>query len=123
MTCKLRLCAFVAAYDFGEEHYYYGSYFGTVKFSHGVLTLIYPLFPLAGNRRFRDIITECIPEYNRANSRLEKSLVVHSIVESVRGEGGRFLKESQTTGDWYGKLISLKCDLNVLINACYRRFI
>lgn len=59
----------------------------------------------AGNKRFRDIITECIPEYNQANSRLEKSLVVHSIVESVRGEGGRFLKETQSTGEWYGTLL------------------
>lgn len=53
-----------------------------------------------GNKRFRDLITAAIPEYNKSESRLEKSLVVHSIVEKIRNPGGRFLKIDQTTGKW-----------------------
>lgn len=60
-------------------------------------------FTSAGNKRFREVITDSIPEYNRADSRLEKSLVVHSIVESIRSEGGRFLKEDRSTGNYFGK--------------------
>ncbi|CAB9512994.1 expressed unknown protein [Seminavis robusta] len=53
-----------------------------------------------GNKRFRDLITSSIQEYDRADSRLEKSLVVHSIVEGIRSVGGRFLKTDQDTGKW-----------------------
>ena len=55
----------------------------------------------AGNKRFRDAVTNALESYTRAASRYEKSLVVHSIVESIRATGGRFLKRDSKTNRWY----------------------
>ena len=54
-----------------------------------------------GNRRFRDLIAASTDKYINASSRLEKSMVVHSIVEQVKKIGGRFLKQDRYTGRWY----------------------
>jgi hypothetical protein len=54
-----------------------------------------------GNKRFRDAVTSSLPHYMEAESRFEKSLVVHAIVDQIRGEGGRFLKKDHGTGRWY----------------------
>jgi hypothetical protein len=57
-------------------------------------------FPV-GNKRFRDSVTYALKEYMEADSRFEKSLVVHSIVDTVRAAGGRFLKRDFQLGKWY----------------------
>ena len=59
-------------------------------------------FTHVGNRRFRDAITNAIDEYNNSESRLAKSRVVQRIVESIKREGGRFLKRDRTSGGWIG---------------------
>lgn len=53
-----------------------------------------------GNKRFRDLITSSIPEYNKSDSRLAKSLVVHRICETIKDSGGRFLKAAGGSGKW-----------------------
>lgn len=53
-----------------------------------------------GNRRFRDLIASSTDKYNNAKSRLEKSMVVHYIVEEVKQRKGRFLKQDRC-GSWY----------------------
>lgn len=58
-------------------------------------------FNHVGNRRFRDIIANSVDKYNSAKSRLEKSMVVHSIVEQVKKVKGRFLKQDRFSGRWY----------------------
>ena len=72
---------------------------------------------VAGNKRFRDLITSSLTEYNKSESRLEKSLVVHSIVESIRTAGGRFLKSDQATGRWRGKYSSFLTNMVQLISG------
>ena len=54
----------------------------------------------AGNRRFRDLITGAIDEYNAAETRVLKSKVVQSIVQQIKREGGRFLRRDRATGRW-----------------------
>ncbi|CAB9515421.1 Nitrilase family, member 2 [Seminavis robusta] len=58
-------------------------------------------FNHVGNRRFRDLIAASTDKYNSAKSRLEKSMVVHAIVEQVKKVKGRFLKQDRYTGRWY----------------------
>lgn len=58
-------------------------------------------FNHVGNRRFRDLIAASTEKYNNARSRLEKSMVVHSIVEQVKKVQGRFLKQDRYSGRWY----------------------
>lgn len=54
-----------------------------------------------GNLRFRQIIKDYIPEYSEATSKLEKSLIVSSIVDAVRDftPNGGFVKEIED-GVW-----------------------
>jgi len=47
------------------------------------------------------LVSSSLTEYMEADSRYEKSLVVHAIVEKVKRNGGRFLKNNFTTGKWY----------------------
>ena len=63
---------------------------------------------IVGNRRFRDAITSSIDEYNNSESRLAKSKVVQRIVESIKGEGGRFLKRDRENGGWTGKYCTVR---------------
>lgn len=58
-------------------------------------------FNHVGNRRFRDLIAANTDKYNNAKSRLEKSMVVHCIVEEVKKVKGRFLKQDRFSGRWY----------------------
>jgi hypothetical protein len=58
-------------------------------------------FNHVGNRRFRDLIAASCEKYTSAKSRLEKSMVVHAIVEEVKKAQGRFLKQDRYTGSWY----------------------
>ena len=59
------------------------------------------LYCAVGNRRFRDLIAASTDKYNDAKSRLEKSMVVHYIVEEVKKINGRFLKQDRFSGKWY----------------------
>ncbi|CAB9519758.1 Nitrilase family, member 2 [Seminavis robusta] len=55
-----------------------------------------------GNLRFREIIRQSLPQYNAAKTKLEKSLIVTSIVDSVRdySPDGGFVKQD-SNGEWY----------------------
>jgi hypothetical protein len=55
----------------------------------------------SGNKRFRALIQSRLEEYNKATSKLDKSLLVSSIVESVRqaSPDGGFVKERD--GQWF----------------------
>jgi len=54
-----------------------------------------------GNKRFRSMIELSIEQYSKANSKLEKSLIVTSIVGAVRdvASGGGFVKK-EDNGRW-----------------------
>ncbi|CAB9516088.1 Nitrilase family, member 2 [Seminavis robusta] len=55
-----------------------------------------------GNLRFRNTIKEFVPQYSKATTKLEKSLLVSAIVDSVRDytvDGG-FVKKFED-GNWY----------------------
>lgn len=58
-------------------------------------------FNHVGNRSFRDLIAESTQRYIDAKSRLQKSMVVHSIVEEVKKAQGRFLKQDRYSGQWF----------------------
>lgn len=55
---------------------------------------------IVGNRRFRDAVSSSLPAFRDASNRFEKSLVVQGIVESIKKEGGRFLKYNQAQRSW-----------------------
>lgn len=54
-----------------------------------------------GNRRFRAMIEDNLEKYSKANSKLEKSLIVSEIVDAVRESSpyGGFIREEG--GVWY----------------------
>lgn len=56
-----------------------------------------------GNRRFRVTIAMNLKKYMESKSKLEKSLVVNSIVEQVRdaSPNGGFVKRDPLTGNWF----------------------
>ncbi|KAL7563072.1 hypothetical protein ACA910_022565 [Epithemia clementina (nom. ined.)] len=58
-------------------------------------------FNHVGNKRFRETITNSLQDYSNAETRVEKSLVVLSIFDSIRTRGGRFLKRDDAEGRWY----------------------
>jgi hypothetical protein len=47
------------------------------------------------------MVSAALDEYLKADTRFEKSLVVHKIVDRIRAEGGRFLKKDNREGRWY----------------------
>jgi hypothetical protein len=56
----------------------------------------------SGNRRFRALVHSCLEQYSKTSSKLEKSLIVSRIINSVREaspEGGFFVKEKG--GRWF----------------------
>jgi hypothetical protein len=57
-------------------------------------------FNHVGNKRFRELINSSMDRYMGAETRFEKSLVVHSIIEEIHQSGGRFLKKDATAGKW-----------------------
>jgi hypothetical protein len=57
-------------------------------------------FPV-GNKIFRDAVTSALDDYMGADNRFEKALVVHTIVDTIREAGGRFLKRDFHLGEWY----------------------
>lgn len=58
-------------------------------------------FNHVGNRRFRVFIDINLQRYMDAQSRMEKTLVVNSVVEAIQDGGGRFLKQDSKTKKWY----------------------
>lgn len=53
-----------------------------------------------GNATFRRLIHSNVPAYMEATTKHDKTLVVKSIVDIVRSNGGRFLKQAND-GSWY----------------------
>lgn len=53
-----------------------------------------------GNVRFRLIVSLHMERYVVARSRLDKALVVASVVDSVQAKNGRFIKMDDTTKTW-----------------------
>ena len=53
-----------------------------------------------GNASFRQLIHSNVPAYLEATTKHDKTLVVKSIVDIVRSNGGRFLKQGND-GGWY----------------------
>ena len=54
-----------------------------------------------GNKKFRALVQEHVREYMKAKTKLDKSMVLSSIVERVRDQnGGRFVKRRRN-GEWY----------------------
>mmetsp|Transcript_29760 Transcript_29760/g.45109 ORF Transcript_29760/g.45109 Transcript_29760/m.45109 type:complete len:551 (-) Transcript_29760:311-1963(-) len=58
-------------------------------------------FNHVGNRKFRVFIDKHLQRYMDAQSRMEKTLVVNSVVEAIQDGGGRFLKQDNKTKKWY----------------------
>lgn len=56
-----------------------------------------------GNKNFRATVETYLPQYFNASSKLEKSLLVSSIVEAVREKSpeGGFVKKDHATGKWF----------------------
>lgn len=57
-------------------------------------------FNSIGNRRFRLLITMYLERYRQARSKLDKSLVVIAIVDTIRSCGGGFVKQDRKTKKW-----------------------
>ena len=53
-----------------------------------------------GNRRFRLLVQASLDSFERARTKLEKSLVVIYVVDTVRSQGGGFVKQKKKTGGW-----------------------
>ena len=53
-----------------------------------------------GNRRFRATIAANSVKYSQAPTKLDKSLVVISVVDSIRGGGGSFVRKNGKNGGW-----------------------
>jgi hypothetical protein len=58
-------------------------------------------FNHVGNRRFRVFIGLHLRRYMDAQSRMEKTLVVNSVVEAIQEAGGRFLKQDGRSLKWF----------------------
>lgn len=65
-----------------------------------------------GNRRFRLVIYMYMDRYQRAGTKLDKSLVVISIVDSFRSHSGGFVKrDAKKQGEWIeiGDQLAVSC--------------
>lgn len=54
-----------------------------------------------GNKKFRSIVDYQLGNYTKASSKLEKSLIVSSIIDEVRHNGGVFLRRDARTDSYY----------------------
>jgi hypothetical protein len=61
---------------------------------------------IVGNIRFRNLVADAIPNYSKAITRLEKSIVVQQIIDTIHSEGGKFLKLSS---GYYSELTVQQC--------------
>jgi hypothetical protein len=57
-------------------------------------------FNHVGNRRFRVFVGMHLKRYMDANNRMEKTIVVNSVVKAIHEAGGRFLKEDSKSEKW-----------------------
>lgn len=55
----------------------------------------------SGNVWFRNLIQANVDRYMQAPSKTDKTAVVISVVEQVRGEGAFFVKQDEDSGRWY----------------------
>ena len=53
-----------------------------------------------GNRRFRDIVHRNMPSYLSCSSKLDKTIILNTIIAEVQLYGGRFLKHTKKEG-WF----------------------
>jgi hypothetical protein len=53
-----------------------------------------------GNLRFRDLVKTYREEYGRHERRVEKTRIIHEIIEIIASRDGRFLKRDEATGQW-----------------------
>jgi hypothetical protein len=51
-----------------------------------------------GNQRYRQLLSDKLPQYSQLSTKLEKSLLVSEIVDSIQSQGGDFMK--QINGQW-----------------------
>lgn len=60
-------------------------------------------FNHTGNKRFRDIVNSHLQKYSAATTKLEKSLLVSTIVDTVRENSpdGGFVKFDESSGIWH----------------------
>lgn len=54
-----------------------------------------------GNRRFCVILNLNQEKYNKCTTKYNKTRITESIVSTIRGCGGRFLKIDSSTGKWF----------------------
>ena len=54
----------------------------------------------SGNKRFRAMIEKHREEYQNARSRDTKTNITIRLVDHIRQQGGRFLKQDEKTGEW-----------------------
>ena len=55
----------------------------------------------SGNRRFNVVIALNLDRYRKAATKLEKSSVVHRVVNSIREAGGHFVRQDRLTEKWF----------------------
>lgn len=53
-----------------------------------------------GNRRFRMIVASAAERYSKVESKLQRSMIVTDIVDTIRSMGNGFVRRSSETGEW-----------------------
>merc|ERR1711907_604539 len=53
-----------------------------------------------GNRRFRMIVASAAEKYSKVESKLQRSMIVTDIVDTIRSMGNGFVRRSTETGEW-----------------------
>jgi len=54
-----------------------------------------------GNQGFRKCVESHLKEYSKATTKLEKSLIVSNIIDTIQSRGGIFVRQDVTTERWY----------------------
>lgn len=56
-----------------------------------------------GNQRFRKIVADILPKYSDASAKLEKTIIICDVVNTVRGSSpnGGFVKKDPATGRYF----------------------
>ena len=57
-------------------------------------------FQHEGNRRLQGIVNSYVDQYEAAQTKGEKSMVVSRVISAVREESGRFLRKDPASGEW-----------------------
>lgn len=53
-----------------------------------------------GNRRFRMIVASAAEKYSKVESKLQRSMIVTDIVDTIRSMGSGFIRRCAETGEW-----------------------